>query len=338
MNGQKILIIQTAFLGDAFLTLPMIQELSKKNPNSVIDVIAIPSTSEIFDASPFVNKVIVMDKRLKHKSFFNLIKFCKSIKNENYDIIYSPHRSIRSSLIVMLSGVKETFGFDISAISFVYKNKIKYLSNVHEVERNLRLIGFTINGDNWKIKPEITIDTNIQKKIERLLPNTTSEKIAIAPGSVWQTKKYPSEHFEKLVEYFVEKNYFVLLIGGNEDKILCETIAHKFINKSQSFAGSLSIIESVEILKHCSLIICNDSAPTHMAMAAGIPAATIYCSTIPAFGFYPYNNKSIFISYDELKCKPCGIHGYQKCPVNTFDCGYKLRPEVVFSKIVKLLG
>ena len=55
---KKILVIQTAFPGDAILTLPFIQELKKKKPDYLIDVLCIPSTAEIFAASPHVNNVI----------------------------------------------------------------------------------------------------------------------------------------------------------------------------------------------------------------------------------------------------------------------------------------
>ena len=51
------------------------------------------------------------------------------------------------------------------------------------------------------------------------------------------------------------------------------------------------------------------------------PVLTIYCSTVPEFGFYPYNKKSSYISFNDLNCKPCGIHGYEKCPIKSFDCG-----------------
>lgn len=91
------------------------------------------------------------------------------------------------------------------------------------------------------------------------------------------------------------------------------------------------------ITKHVKLLISNDSAPTHLGMCADIPVLTIFCSTVPGFGFYPYNEQSKTISFSNLDCKPCGIHGYRKCPIETFDCGYKLLPEMVIEKIKKQL-
>ena len=75
-----------------------------------------------------------------------------------------------------------------------------------------------------------------------------------------------------------------------------------------------------------------------MGMCADIPVLTLYCSTSYNFGFYPYNEKSSYLSYDDLFCKPCGIHGYNECPVGTFDCGFLLKPGIVISKIEKMLN
>ncbi len=342
---EKILIIQTAFIGDAILTLPMIQKLKDIFPQSEIDVIAIPSTLEIFSASPYVNEVIILDKRQKHNSLFSLISFSKKIKKNNYARIYSPHRSFRSALLVMLLNIKNSFGFYNSSLRHVYKNLIEYKIHHHEVQRNLDLIDYKYDNDNWKIIPQVSTDENIKKNISDFLlqfkkSGTASSQInfaAVAPGSVWQTKKYPLEYYEEIIKVLIEKSFYVLLIGGETDKIISETIAEKFGDKVISSAGKFSLTGSIELLKNVKILICNDSAPTHLGMCADIPTLTLYCSTVADFGFYPYNSKSNFLSFDDLNCKPCGIHGYNECPIKTFECGYKLIPEIVKNKITEML-
>ncbi len=337
---EKILIIQTAFIGDAILTLPMIQKLKEFFPSSLIHVIAIPSTAEIFLSSPVVNDVLVIDKKGKHKSLLSLIRFINTIKQNGYTKIYSPHRSFRSSFIVLMLGAKESYGFSNSSFKTVYKKTAEYVPSHHEVRRNLDLIGFDSNEDSWKMLPQIKPSEIAVEKVSRFISSLKNDKkfVAIAPGSVWNTKVYPKEYFEKLIEYFIGKNFYTLLIGGEKDKVICEEFEQKFWGNASSAAGSFSITETIELLKHVELLVSNDSSPSHMAMCADIPAITIYCSTVPRFGFFPYNNKSKFISYDNLNCKPCGIHGHKKCPVNTFDCGWKLTPEEVVSKIKDMLN
>lgn len=339
MHIERILVIQTAFIGDAVLTLPMIQKLKESFPGASIDLLCIPSTEEIFRASSAVDDVLIMDKKGKHKSIIKLFKFIKEIKNKNYTRIYSPHRSFRSSFIVMQSGVKETYGFDTSSMFHIYKYIIKYKLEHHEVERNLELIGYDCSNYKWHIKPELKISPGIQNKIDKYLHehNITHKLAAIAPGTIWNTKKYPAEYFSEAADYLIKQGFEVLLIGSEKDIEVCSLVAKNLSSNVRITAGEFSIIETIELLKRCEILISNDSAPTHFGMAAGINVLTIYCSTVPDFGFYPYNKYSSCISYDELDCKPCGIHGYSECPIKTFDCAKKLIPEKITKKINELL-
>lgn len=337
MMSKKILIIQTAFLGDAILTLPLIQKAAEKYPASQIDVVSIPSTEIIFRSSPFVNNVIVLDKKGKHRSLFKLFGFASEIKKQKYDLLLSPHRSFRTSLIVLFSGIKNTVGFDKSSFSFVYKNKVKYNYKFHEVRRNLSLLN---NGiDEWKIFPQINITEEVKFKVKDIIAkNNNRQIICIAPGSVWKTKMYPQEYYHSIIEFLVKKNFYVYLIGGKEDEVLCSNLKKNFSENVAVTAGNFNPIETIELLKNSKLLICNDSAPTHMGVTANIPVLTLYCSTIKDFGFYPYNNSSSWLSFDDLKCKPCGIHGREKCPVSTFACGYNLTPAIVIQRILQMLN
>jgi heptosyltransferase-2 len=340
MVFQRILFIQTAFIGDAILTLPALQKLKLTYPEFLIDVLCIPKSREIFEASPVVENVIVLDKKGRQKSLFQTLKFAKELKKNNYLKLYSSHRSFRTSLIVLMLGVKESYGFDNSSFKYTYRNLIKYDKSAHEVQRNLNLIGFNPENENWKIKPEIIFSNDVKAKVRAYINDKKIKKdfIAIAPGSVWETKRYPEKYFIGIIKDLNKKKYQVVLIGSEKDRELCSAITGKDSSLTINTAGDLSVIESIHLLQHAKLLISNDSAPTHMGMAADIKVLTIYCSTIPDFGFYPYNNKSEFISYDDLECKPCGIHGHNKCPIKTFDCGEKLVPQKVITKMEEMLN
>lgn len=339
-TSANILVIQTAFLGDAILTLPMIQELKKKSSESKLDVLVTPSTQGIFSSSPYIDDVIVIDKRVKHKSIKGLNYIIKELRKKSYSKIYSPHRSLRSAYITIRLGVKETYGFDNSSLKYAYKNIVKYKQTDHEVQRNLELIGKNTEDKSWKILPEIIIDETGKEKVADFLSSNKidAEFIAVAPGSVWETKRYPKEYFSEVIKILVAKNEKVVLIGGESDKLIFDEIAYNLNDKVINLAGKFSVTETIHLLRRAKLLITNDSAPTHMGMCADIPVLTIFCSTVAGFGFYPYNKKSRYLSYDKLDCKPCGIHGYRQCPLKTFDCGYKLMPEDILKEVEKMLS
>jgi heptosyltransferase-2 len=165
---KKILLIQTAFPGDAILTLPLIQELKKKKPEYLIDVLCIPLTAEIFSASPNVNSVIPFDKKDKQKSLLAFIRFMKHLRLNNYEIVYSPHRSLRSAIISMNLSAKETYGFENSSLKFAFRHTVKYDPAAHEVKRNLEFI----EGD-YSVKTEDNScnhsNRESKRKVQRVL-------------------------------------------------------------------------------------------------------------------------------------------------------------------------
>ncbi len=334
----RILFIQTAFLGDAILSLPALELLKQKFPDSFIDALCIPETKEVYSNSPFVNETLVLDKRKSHKSIFNLLKFAKEIKSKKYNLIYSSHRSFRTSLLVLLSEVKESYGFSNSSFSFIYKTLVPYIKEHHEVKRNLDLVFYPDKIEEWKLLPKVIVSDEVKLKLSKILNEyKNKKKIAIAPGSIWFTKKYPAEKFKNIADELSRLDCQIFLIGSKSDKELCESIKN---NHSQivNFAGEFSFVETVELLSNCSLLISNDSAPTHMGMCADIPVLTIYCSTVPEFGFYPYNNFSEYISLNGLNCKPCGIHGHKECPLDHFKCANNLKEDAVLNKATEILN
>lgn len=333
-----ILVIQTAFIGDAVLTLPMIQKLREVNSGSFVDVVCTPVTKEIFESSPSVRSVIVMDKRGVHKSFGAIYKLGKQLALKKYKKIYSPHRSFRSALLVLFSGVRETYGFDNSSFKFAFRHLVRYDKNCHEVKRNLSLVGFDPGEELPDLLPVLKVnDAGIKKVGEFKQANKLDKYIVLAPSSVWNTKIYPTEYFRTIAKHFTDMGYKVVLMGSEKDSFkLKEFLTYN--DKLILAAGVFSLVESVELLRGASLLISNDSAPAHFGLCANIPVLMLYCSTVPGFGFYPYSRKSSYISIEGLECKPCGIHGKTECPIKTFDCGYKLTPDLVIKKTEELIN
>jgi heptosyltransferase-2 len=332
----NILVIQTAFLGDAVLTLPLIQEIARRYPNSAIDVISTPVTQELFEASPFVHKVYPLDKNRKQKRILSTVFFANALHQNSYDVVFSPHRSFRSAVIVNKIKAPRSVGFSNAEWKGAYTEIVKYRRDFHEVQRNLSLLSGDY-GESWRIRPIVKVKEESKKKVNEFLERTDYEKLAaVAPGAVWATKKYPEEYYRKVIHHLVQSGFTVLMIGGKEDEKYCEKFTDINPQKIINASGKFSVVESIELLSHCDFIVSNDSAPTHLGQAAGIKTLTIFVSTIPGFGFYPYLPGSAYLSYDELDCKPCGIHGKKKCPLGTLECGYALKPERVIEKLEEM--
>jgi len=141
MSG-RILIIQTAFLGDVILCTPLIKTTRKLFPESFISFLLIPETKNILENNPHLNEVIVYDKRRKDKGLKNFFKMVKYVREKDFDLAIIPHRHLRAALLAYLAKIPQRIGFDRSSGSFLFTQKVTYQKNLHEVERNLSLLKF----------------------------------------------------------------------------------------------------------------------------------------------------------------------------------------------------
>ena len=85
-------------------------------------------------------------------------------------------------------------------------------------------------------------------------------------------------------------------------------------------------------------MIANDSAPTHLASALNVPTITLFCSTLPSFGFYPLADRCIILEPEPSPdCRPCGVHGRRYCPMKHFQCAYHIAPGRIVEAAKQLL-
>lgn len=324
---MKILVIQTSFPGDAILSLPFLQELHKRNPEATIDIVATPANKEIFLSSPVVQEVFVLDKRGSQKKIHDTILFAKELHKKKYNTLYALHRSFRTAILSYFVNAEKSIGFSNASMKFIYDETVPYLFRKHEAERNLAFLKEAISEIPL---PLLQVNDEQRERLGKLLPMDRKRIIAVAPSSQWETKKYPFEHFRKIIEFLLNKNYNIIILGSASEREYCD----KLISGTDAInlAGLTSFSESRELLTHCSLLISNDSSAAHLGVSANIPVLMIYCSTVPEFGFYPYHSKGSYISYDKLQCKPCGIHGHKECPLRHFHCGKLLDPAEILVK------
>lgn len=318
---KKILIIQTAFIGDVILATPVIEKLHRFFPEAAIDFVLRKGNEGLLQQHPFIHELFIWDKQQdKIKNLFRLIK---RIKKNQYDLLVNIHRFSSSGLISFLSGAKIKSGFDKNPFSFSYDIRIKHEvgNHIHEVSRNLSLIETLTDKSFFKpLLYPAAGDFEAVKKYayhdEKLI-----EYITIAPTSVWYTKQFPAYQWVKLINK-QKDNVQVCLLGAAGDIETCEMIIKQTKNKCViNLAGKLSFLQSAALMKNAVMNYVNDSAPLHMASAMNAPVTAVFCSTIPAFGFGPLSDHSDILQINyKLPCRPCGLHGFKACPKGHFKC------------------
>jgi heptosyltransferase II len=335
---NTILVIQTAFIGDAILTLPLIQSLKHNYPHSSIDVIVVPRTAEIFAHHPAISKIIQYDKRGTDKGMKGFWRLHTQLNATNYDLVIVPHRSLRSALVTWLLKPTISIGFNRSAGRSLFKKTVRYNPSSHEIERNLSLLSPLnlppLAAELPRLYPSNQDAQIIDSIFNDFGLNRYTTILAIAPGTIWNTKRWPADKFAAVCEQIASENVALVLVGGREDEVLCKEVMDiAQVENVFSVAGKLSLLQSAELIRRCKVLISNDSAPMHIAVAVGTPVIAIFGATIPEYGFAPRGPHDIVVETGGLTCRPCSIHGESMCPIKTFECMLSITPEVVVNKL-----
>lgn len=312
------------------MSTPIFGALNEIWPNAVIDVLAIPETAAVLKNNPNIQRIYTFNKRKKAnklKSFFPLVL---ALRKNKYDISFSIQSSLTSSLIMLLAGIKLRIGYETQKLLSI---KVPLDRSLHIRDRVLLLVG-NFSKKTFNNETAIYCSESDTKKAKSLIENKSdAKKIAMAPGSVWETKKWPENYFVDLLKNCTE--YSIYLIGGKDEHALCERIINESGHKNcKNYAGKLSILESTALIKEMDLVVCNDSAPLHMSNAVNTNVFAFFGPTVKKFGCYPYRKDDKMLEI-ELDCRPCGKHGGNICPKSHHRCMLDVKPKFVFSEIQK---
>ncbi|MBX7127474.1 MAG: glycosyltransferase family 9 protein [Cyclobacteriaceae bacterium] len=330
MNPRKLLVIQTAFLGDVVLATALIESLHARFPDAKIDFMVRNGNEGLLLGHPILRHVLVLNKRRKLHGIWTMVQ---RLRREKYDVVVNVQRFFRTGLITALSGARHTIGFSQNPMSLIFSVRVPHsIGSLHEVERNHRLIA-SLTGTETAGKPRLY---PTEKQRDKAAKVSTGSFVTLSPASVWMTKQLPEAQWISLAKA-IPLHLQVLLLGGPGDIELCQSIAQQCgRDHVKVLAGELSLLESAAVMGGAVMNYVNDSGPMHLASALNAPVTAVFCSTVPAFGFGPLSEQSFIVETTEkLSCRPCGLHGKRACPQGHFKCATTIRTDQLIATLAQ---
>lgn len=331
MNNFKVLIIQTAFTGDVILATSMIESIHHAYPEASIYFLLRKGNEDLFKGHPYLKSIFILDKKQGFlKSSYSLLR---EIRKMHFDYVFNLQRYARSGILSLFSGAKKTAGFDKNPFSFGYNKTVKHLvDGRHETERNHEVLCSLLP---CMLKPQKLYPT--VGDLDKIKSFQKQAYVCMAPSSVWFTKRLPEEKWISLIQGLADQAT-IYLLGGPSDRDWCDRLIKLSGKKNiANLSGELSFLESVALMSGAAMNYVNDSAPLHMASACNAPVRAFFCSTVSKFGFTPTSKDSKIYEAGDLDCRPCGIHGLKKCPLNHFRCGNQIQLKEALQDGMKAL-
>lgn len=351
---KKILLIRFSSIGDIILTEPVSRVLRLHYPDAQIDYVTKQQYKDIPGFFPYVNEVITGD---------NTQEIVRRVRREKYDLVLELHKKMKPILIKIAarSSVTNSYNKKRSLRRSIIKKKKQSIGST--VALYLSSLDFLKLGDlydketldvNEAFYPQLIIDSEttpddlltttasrqIDNRILQRLLSPVNERegkhIAIFPGALHPTKQYPPSQISEAVNSLPANETEIYLLGAPDERELCNSIAAETGRKINNWCGMFNLNTTIKLMNCFDLIVTNDSGPMHIAAALGKKQIAIYGATDPVLGFKPHNQRAVMLG-SKLACRPCSLHGDEKCPEGHFKCMKDLQPEVITKHITELL-
>jgi D,D-heptose 1,7-bisphosphate phosphatase len=331
---KKILVIRLSAIGDVILTSPALINLKIFFPSAQVWFLTRPPASEIASLLPGVDEIIEFPKEA---SAIDLFKTGEMLDKIGFDMVIDLHGNFRSSYLarhisapLKVRYEKRQWERIQAVIKGRWKKNLKFVP--HTIDLYNKAIKQT-GGQVYAYRPTLRIsDINVQS---RLFLND-NPIVAIAPGASYLTKKWPMDRFRELaLKLYHELAANILLILADADRKLLSVKKDIAPEKIQIFLNE-KLAKLAGHLSTADILICNDSALSHLGSAVGTPVIAIFGPTHPTLGFAPRGLRDIILQTDEY-CRPCSLHGKKQCFREEQYCFTKISVDDVFGAIHNMI-
>lgn len=286
-NLSKILIVRTDRMGDVVLTTPTFKALRLAYPQAFIAILVTPFTQDIVQGNPYIDEILVDDRKGRHKGFIGFLQFARLLRRHEFDAAFIFHTKRRYNLACFIAGILTRIGYKNDKWGFLLTHPVldtRALGVKHEVDYCLDLLRAV--GIDHK-NPEICIPN--QKDAELFAQQLFDKEllvegqvIAIHAGASDATKIWPAKMFAQLINSLHQRYLFkIILIGGVESISIVNEVKQGIQGSVIDVTGKISVGQMASVLKRCRMLISNDSGPVHVASGVGIDVISLFLRNQP---------------------------------------------------------
>ena len=307
-------------MGDVAMTVPVIRALVEQHSSVKITVVSRPFFKPFFDGIPNV-EFFAVDVKERHKGFLGLLKLYFDLKQLNIDAVADLHNVLRSQIIRTLFSLA---GKKVAATDKGRAEK-KALTRAENkvfqpvktmVERHVetfKKLGFSVDLS----LPSFPEKAILSEEILSISGKKDNFKwIGIAPFAQYESKVYPLDLMQKVVDSLAKNHNYKLFLfgGGKEETEKLNTLAKQRENVIV-VAEKLKFNQELQLISNLDVMLSMDSGNAHIAAMLGIKVITLWGATHPFAGFAPFNQpleNCLTADREKYPLLPTSVYGNKK--------------------------
>ena len=305
-DPRRVLVTRLRRIGDAILSLPVLDALRAAFPDASIDYLAEEGPAQAAIGHPAVERVRILDR-----AFASVLPASPGLlwklRAARYDWVIDLYGNPRSAAIAAWTGARVRVGPARRGRRHLYTHPLPPAEGPRSaVDHHLRAL--EILGIHPKrVPPRIWLSERERAegraRLDAVLPSG-SPRVGIHPGNRWPAKRWPEERFTALARAIPRLMARVVVLAGPGE----EALAHRVADGHAPVLAGLGLRDSWSVLAALDALATVDGSPIHAGPAVGTPTVGILGPTEPEIWF-PYSERDGHqLLVKEIWCRPCHRH------------------------------
>ncbi|OGX37608.1 MAG: hypothetical protein A3D87_07035 [Omnitrophica WOR_2 bacterium RIFCSPHIGHO2_02_FULL_50_17] len=313
---KRILLVKTHAIGDTILVTPAMRALRRRFPAAHMALLTGRRSAEIMEGNPDIDEIISFDESVLFRpDSKGIIRLIFQIRRQKFETAFVFHYSGFIHLLVLAFGIPCRIGYTKDGSGFSLTHKIpwdeqdrRWTADIHlDIAR---FVGAQIEDRSLTVE----VPEKDREFAGRFLRQNNIEcndiLIGIFPGGgknsrdVVSQKRWGIEKYAHVVEA-VSAAYQakIIVFGSRDDQDTVLELSR--ISKLQliNACGKTNLKQTAALLQRCAVLITNDSAPLHIAIAVGTPTVSVFGPSRAA-SLVDKDARHIIIQ-SPIPCSPC---------------------------------
>jgi ADP-heptose:LPS heptosyltransferase len=321
----RFLVIRFSSIGDIVLTTPVLRALKTQiEGGAEVHFLTKKSFASVVESNPYIDKV--------HTIEIATAEVIDELKDLHFDYIIDLHSNIRSTMVKRNLKILDFTFKKLNIEKWLLVNfGVDKMPKTHIVDRYMdTLKAFGVHSDGQGLDYFIPQSEEVTLGDELL-----HGYLCIAAGAAHIGKRIPTETLVDVCKTFHGK---VVIVGGNDDIEVGNTLAGIAPDRIFNEAGKRSIHASASIIRQSSVVLAGDTGMMHIAAAFKRPLVSVWGCTVPELGMSPYGDfENIILEPKNLSKRPCSKLGDRCKYEKTGRCITHIPASEILNAINRLL-
>lgn len=303
---RHILVHLPNWLGDCAMATPALRTLRARFPEARITWAGRGPCIDLLEGLPWCDDVLPFAAR---SGLGAMRKAAQQLGSAPDLGIALPH-SARAAMFLWMCGCRERIGYDRGSRRFLLTKAVPpYRENgritpqymVVEYETLLRPLGVEPDGRGLELQANAQLVAAWRAQLDPTRP-----VVAVAPGAAHgPAKRWPAPRFAAVINQLSARHNTecILFTGPGEEQTRDEVVALTSAPLIQSSAVPGGVASLKAGISCCNLLVGNDSAPRHIAIAFGVPVVCVMGPTSPRYTESPWEKGQVLRV--DVDCGPC---------------------------------